>query len=254
MAPKRRATGLAAFATLLSQPDDRSGDPSSEPSASNAVAPSSASSGSAIASTTVTERPAKRRKTSGLLGPGYEEYDATGTVPFYTKASEVPPHLRKFIALDTSETRLALARHNATIYGVADRIEFVLCDFLEFARSYPGRRKQAPPIDVVFLSPPWGGPDYISSSPSKNDTQELSVHPIFSLKSVLPIPGDELFTLSRTISRNIAYYLPRNVDLAEVAGLVPNETVELEEEWMGDKLKAVTCYYGGLAVGQDHLF
>ena len=38
--------------------------------------------------------PLKMRKT-GLLGPGNEAYDATGLVPFYTDASQVPPHLQK---------------------------------------------------------------------------------------------------------------------------------------------------------------
>ena len=32
------------------------------------------------------------------------------------------------------------------------------------------------------------------------------------------------------------------------------EMVEVEEEWMGNKLKALTCYFGGLALGQDYLF
>ena len=32
------------------------------------------------------------------------------------------------------------------------------------------------------------------------------------------------------------------------------EQVEVEEEWMGTKLKALTCYFGGLAQGQEHLF
>lgn len=33
-----------------------------------------------------------------------------------------------------------------------------------------------------------------------------------------------------------------------------DEMVEVEEEWMGNKLKALTCYFGGLAGSQDHLF
>jgi hypothetical protein len=32
------------------------------------------------------------------------------------------------------------------------------------------------------------------------------------------------------------------------------EYVEVEEEWMGSKLKALTCYFGGLADGQGHLY
>jgi trimethylguanosine synthase len=37
---------------------------------------------------------AGKRKT-GFLGPGNEAYDATGLVPFYTDASQVPVHLQK---------------------------------------------------------------------------------------------------------------------------------------------------------------
>ena len=44
-------------------------------------------------------------------------------------------------------------RHNAGIYGVAERISFVHDDFAHFAEHYTG-----PTIDAVFLSPPWGGP------------------------------------------------------------------------------------------------
>ncbi|KAG9003915.1 hypothetical protein FRB94_002760 [Tulasnella sp. JGI-2019a] len=167
----------------------------------------------------------------------------------------------RVIALDTSPVRIALARHNAAIYGVENRIEFIVTDYLTFARAYntlpPNRRT----IEAVFLSPPWGGPEYISS-PQKGGTavqddgngDVAGRHPVFSLDSILPIPGSDLFALTSTISSNIAYYLPRNVDLNEIAALSPKNKVEVEEEWMGDKLKAVTCYYGGLASGQEHLF
>ena len=41
-------------------------------------------------------RPKKKaRLQAGLLGPGLEKFDATGLVPFYTDASEVPKHLQK---------------------------------------------------------------------------------------------------------------------------------------------------------------
>ena len=84
----------------------------------------------------------------------------------------------------------------------------------------------------------------------------------YPLAAIEPIPGDELFELTATITPNIAYFLPRNVDIQEVSQLAENlqvprndgeggsrrnkEWVELEEEWVGDKLKAVTAYYGGL--------
>lgn len=37
----------------------------------------------------------KRRKLAELLGEGWEEYDATNSVPFYTTPSEVPEKLKK---------------------------------------------------------------------------------------------------------------------------------------------------------------
>ncbi|KAI0057341.1 S-adenosyl-L-methionine-dependent methyltransferase, partial [Artomyces pyxidatus] len=180
----------------------------------------------------------------------------------------------RVIALDTSPTRLALARHNATVYGVADRIEFILADYLSFARklaSSPSRK-----IDVVFLSPPWGGPSYLSGVDTQ-DAPEVTTHPDFSLASVQPVHGKELFDLTRLITPNVAYYLPRNTRIQEISSLLDNvdgvdvegastvagkkrkrddggERIEIEEEWMGNKLKALTCYFGGLVEGQEHLF
>lgn len=56
------------------------------------------------------------------------------------------------IAIDIDAKKIEMARHNAEIYGVADRIEFIVGDFLQLSESFRA--------DVVFLSPPWGGPDY----------------------------------------------------------------------------------------------
>jgi trimethylguanosine synthase len=191
------------------------------------------------------------------------------------------------IALDTNPTRLALARHNAQIYGVADRIEFIQADYISFAHSLTSTSSSSlttsPPqsnlprkIDVVFLSPPWGGPSYLSGSPSRGiadgnkenspQTTGQGSHPTYSLSSIQPIHGQDLFTLTRKITSNIAYYLPRNTDLSEISGLLnaiddqgspvrlPGEQIEVEEEWMGSKLKALTCYFGGLVAGQEELF
>ncbi|KZO96635.1 S-adenosyl-L-methionine-dependent methyltransferase [Calocera viscosa TUFC12733] len=162
----------------------------------------------------------------------------------------------RVIAIDNSPVRLALARHNAAVYGVVDRIEFILGDYISFARSYAQlasssskRRK----IDVVFLSPPWGGPEYNKPGDSEAEGGERAA---YHLDAVTPVHGKELFELSRRITPNVAYYLPRHVDLAEVGALLDKEgeTVEVEEEWMGNRLTAVTCYFGGLAEGQEQLF
>ena len=48
-------------------------------------------------------------------------------------------------AIEPDAERLAMARHNAQIYGVAERIQFV-----------HGDDRRLPPSDFVFVDPPWG--------------------------------------------------------------------------------------------------
>ena len=99
------------------------------------------------------------------------------------------------IAIDIDKEKLKYAKNNAKVYGVADRIEFIHGDFLKLAPHLKA--------DVVFLSPPWGGPEYLDS-------------PVFSLGD-MPINGEELFNISAKISKNIAYFVPRNVDSEQVS-------------------------------------
>jgi trimethylguanosine synthase len=88
-----------------------------------------------------------------------------------------------------------------------------------------------------------------------NPESEPPTSSAYPLSAMLPIHGRELFELTLNLTPNIAFFLPRNVDMKEVGLLAPlrggtedeRELVEVEEEWIGDKLKAVTAYYGGLA-------
>ncbi|CAH2257418.1 jg15807 [Pararge aegeria aegeria] len=59
---------------------------------------------------------------------------------------------KKVIAIDIDPVKLEMAKHNAAVYGVADRIEFIEGDFFEIGPTLSA--------DMVFLSPPWGGPKY----------------------------------------------------------------------------------------------
>lgn len=60
------------------------------------------------------------------------------------------------IAIDIDPVKISLAHHNAVVYGVADQIEFICGDFMQLASSLKA-------ADVVFLSPPWGGPEYATA-------------------------------------------------------------------------------------------
>eukprot|EP00897_Mesotaenium_endlicherianum_P007172 jgi/Mesen1/6483/ME000331S05597 len=134
------------------------------------------------------------------------------------------------IAVDIDPARLALARHNAEVYGVAHRIEFVLGDFTRLAPCLKA--------DVVFLSPPWGGPEYIEVE--KYDIQTM----------MQPLDGFKLFQLALGITSEVAFFLPRNVDLEQLAQLAwlaaSPLPCEVEKNFLRKKFKTVTAYYGEL--------
>ncbi|ORY01528.1 hypothetical protein K493DRAFT_92150 [Basidiobolus meristosporus CBS 931.73] len=140
-------------------------------------------------------------------------------------------YCERVIAIDIDETRLNCARNNARVYGVEDRIEFIHGNYLELLPKLKA--------DVVFLSPPWGGPAY-------NQVE------VFDLRS-MPIDGVDLYHKTTQITHNIAYFVPRNTDpnqLAELAG--PGNTVEAEQQKLYGAAKSITAYYGDLqAVDQN---
>ncbi|XP_040401499.1 trimethylguanosine synthase isoform X2 [Cygnus olor] len=102
---------------------------------------------------------------------------------------------KRVIAIDIDPEKLSLARSNAEVYGVADKIEFVCGDFMVLAADLKA--------DVVFLSPPWGGPDYATAE-------------IFDIQTMICPDGFEIFRLSKKITNNIVYFLPRNADINQI--------------------------------------
>lgn len=86
------------------------------------------------------------------------------TIQFALSAS-----CKRVIAIDTNPSAILCAKHNAQIYGVLEKIEFIVGDFFELLNTKESRLK----ADAVFLSPPWGGPTY------RNDK-------IFDLDTMLP--------------------------------------------------------------------
>lgn len=162
-----------------------------------------------------------------------------------------------------------LCSRNAAIYGVENRIEFILGDAMKVLPTLKA--------DAVFLSPPWGGPAY----------QDVEV---FDLHSMIPPPLSalEIFTAARAVTPNVVFFLPRNIDHAQIAGLPAaaaaavsrgaagaleagtgtavepttraderdvagfDETCEVELQFLNGKLKTTTAYFGSdiAAVGK----
>jgi len=179
------------------------------------------------------------------------------------------------IAIELDPIRLAMARHNAQVYGVADRIDFICGDYLKLIPKLKA--------DVVFLAPPWGGVDYINVDE-------------FDIATMIQPNGMELFRATLNITPNIAYCLPRNINpeqIREMATLSPlpiNDVsklsssddapiapapsptspsnslsssssfstfhpplvCELEENRVNGKIKMMTAYFGELVRPPDH--
>ncbi|ORZ27216.1 RNA cap guanine-N2 methyltransferase-domain-containing protein [Lobosporangium transversale] len=134
----------------------------------------------------------------------------------------------RVIAIDIDPVRLMCAKHNAKIYGVEDRIEFICGDYMTLIPRLKA--------DVVFLSPPWGGPGYL--------TQDE-----FDIKRDIPMDGEFLFNETCKITKNIAYFLPRNSNpeqIGRLAGSGPENTCEIEKNVLNHVCKAWTAYFGDL--------
>lgn len=119
------------------------------------------------------------------------------------------------IAIDIDPLKVEMARHNASIYGAADRIQFVVGDFVALAP-----RLQA---HAIHLSPPWGGPTY-------NQSTRLELTAIQTYGQ--SCDGVQLFSLAARIAPSIAYYLPRNTCLSQLHSLSqhpPGYCCEIQE-------------------------
>ncbi|KAK4318478.1 hypothetical protein Pmani_010520 [Petrolisthes manimaculis] len=132
------------------------------------------------------------------------------------------------IAIDIDPMKIALARHNAEIYKVSHKIQFLIGDFFQLAPSLKA--------DTLLLSPPWGGVDYHGDQ----------IYNVMNLDG--NIRCDKLMEAGRTITSNILLYLPRNSDIMQILQLAePGDCIDIESSFMGRKKKALTVYFGALA-------
>ncbi|OQV17442.1 Trimethylguanosine synthase [Hypsibius exemplaris] len=131
----------------------------------------------------------------------------------------------RVIAIDIDPVKIEYAKRNAAIYGVLDRIEFIVGDFFKVAPTLSA--------DVVFLSPPWGGLNYAQHESYDLEKMELN--------------GFRVFETARRVSENVAFFLPRNVAVEQLASLAgPGGKMEVEQNFLNKKLKTVVAYYGDL--------
>ncbi|ESO98940.1 hypothetical protein LOTGIDRAFT_113851 [Lottia gigantea] len=137
-------------------------------------------------------------------------------------------YCERVIAIDIDPVKIELARNNAKVYGVEDRIEFIVGDFYKVMPSLQA--------DVVFLSPPWGGPEYLNN---KN----------YDLNNMACLNAFDIFKISQKITQNIAFFVPRNTNIDQLTVLAGSGgKVEIEQNILNSKLKTITAYYGDLCL------
>lgn len=140
------------------------------------------------------------------------------------------------VAIDIDPRKVGYSINNAKIYGVEDNIDFIVGDFFQLAPFLKA--------DVVFLSPPWGGPSY---SKIQN----------FTLDMLKPRDGYSIFQVAQKITPNIIMFLPRNVDINQVEELSwlssPPLNFEIEKNHVQGYMKGITAYFGYTVSGSPGL-
>jgi trimethylguanosine synthase len=194
------------------------------------------------------------------------------------------------VCVDTCRDRLQLAAHNCRVYSVPpEKVLFVhgnTCQVLErykrgrllplLVTSKCGTTAEPTPIpasdakvdvscytiggyeilplrlDAIFLSPPWGGPQYQSIGPRHFGLSNIEIQRREGEveENCGIIDGAGLLRLAVAAvpanALNIGYYLPRNLNGIAFAqdcyGCGIRGSIEMEQNVLNDKLKTITVY------------
>ena len=186
--------------------------------------------------------------------------------------------ISQVICVDIDREKLKMAANNASIYNVEpSKIVFIEGNAIDILRLYEngnmadpivpkeksnvnredchgytiisGNNSLPTRIDCVFLSPPWGGVDYLKVG---NANYELSK--CIKIASGNPqnetaeCDGESLLDISSNAAKkkSVVYFLPKNVNgfnIGKSAWKIGYRTgIEMEQNFLNGKLKTVTVY------------
>jgi trimethylguanosine synthase len=132
----------------------------------------------------------------------------------------------KIIAIERDPSVIACAQHNASIYGVFERITWINDDCFSYLAS--NSLSIDPSKTVVFASPPWGGPGYTSDE-------------VFDLNTMCPYSVKQIHNACKAMDS--ALYLPRTSNLRQIAKLAPEgKKIEAVQYCMHGASKALVAY------------
>jgi trimethylguanosine synthase len=189
------------------------------------------------------------------------------------------------ICVDIDRNKLRMAANNAKIYGIdPKKMRFVVANAIDVIESYSngdlhsedkkssitceeqeivegftigtiGLLPQT--IDTIFLSPPWGGMDYLREGKNGYNISDCIkiVRQITKEEKTSNeqdesefLNGEELLVIAAKSARagKVMYFLPRNINGVSLgrsalkAGYC--NSIELEQNYLNGKLKTVTTY------------
>jgi trimethylguanosine synthase len=163
----------------------------------------------------------------------------------------------RVIAVERDAATLACAQHNAEVYEVAEYITFVHADCFDFLNRLSNRPDAlggalnvraglgGRGLDLargieIFASPPWGGVGYHQAD-------------IFDLEAMEPYSLTHISTACRPMAH--ALFLPRNGDLRQLAGLVPDgpaDKLDVVQYCVNGAAKGLVAYYPPEEEDQPH--
>jgi trimethylguanosine synthase len=183
------------------------------------------------------------------------------------------PEVSLVVCVDTDLSKLEMAAKNASVYNIdSEKLLFVHDNAIRVLSMYSNGEKSSQQassksnaeeptmlngyscngplpkrLDCIFLSPPWGGTEYL-----KVGKRHFSVRTHISVQGVddssATIDGEELLTMAQRAVQQVVYFLPRNLNgvamgqSALQAGYVG--TLELEKNVVNGKFKTITAYLG----------
>lgn len=137
-------------------------------------------------------------------------------------------------AIDIDLNKIDLCKNNTEVYECGDNISFICQDFLKV------NSKKIKNADTVFLSPPWGGIDYKSSSD-------------YSLKKWITPDINDIIRKSKSLAENLIFYLPRNTKPEELFEILSEIYKDEEDDTLfaevqilksANKIKALLIFFG----------
>ena len=163
--------------------------------------------------------------------------------------------VKQVVCVDKDIQKLKKAHWNASIYGVQDKLLLVHGDAGKILARYadgnlvPMSKDQThlpKAIDVIFLSPPWGGVDYGKVGGHGYDLTCIKIDADDGIQ------GDGEWLLEQALKavdiKGIAYFLPKNINGLKLAKSAHRAgckgPIVLEQNVLNGKLKTVTAYFG----------